>query len=333
MAIALCVSALGLSGCGGDTDAESEASRAEESPGIQPVALTLARAEGPESAGFLMAEKRGYFEHVGLDVAVLVPGATAAPIEYVIDGTDDVGVSHLPQVVLAKARGRPIIAVGSLVPRPTAAMIWLKGSKIGGIADLAGKTIVLPGLPFQKEFLQRVLAGAGLTLGDVKVVGTRFGLVTDLIRGWADAAFGGTWNIEGVELEHRGLDPVITPVSDLGLPLYDELVVIARADRVAKEPELFRDFMSALARGTAAAIENPEGAASAIERGVEAEPFVSRELTLAELDVTLPLLSETGYMSPVWAERLVDWMHDEGMIQRKVPVSALLTNEFVGIGP
>ena len=60
-------------------------------------------------------------------------------------------------MVLERARGAQVVAVGSLISDPTAAMIWLEKSHIGGIADLKGKTIAIPGLPFQKSFLQSIL--------------------------------------------------------------------------------------------------------------------------------------------------------------------------------
>jgi putative hydroxymethylpyrimidine transport system substrate-binding protein len=296
---------------------------------MREVQVTLDGWEGPGNVGLVMAFERGYFADVGLDVSLYAPATPTRPIEYVVDGTDDLGISNQPQVVLAKEKGEPIVAVGSLISQPTMAMIWLKKSKIHGIASLKGKTIAVPGLPFQEAFLQSLLARAGLALDDVKVKDVGYKLVPALVSGRADAIFGGSWNVEGAELESRGLKPVITRVEDLGFPAYEELVVIARNDRVVEEPQLIRDFMSAVARGTAAAVEDPKGAIEAIEKSVESNPESSRKDTEAEIEATLPLLSKTGYMSPGQASRLVSWMHEEGSIQRKIPVSALLTNDYL----
>ncbi|HSC21207.1 MAG TPA: ABC transporter substrate-binding protein, partial [Solirubrobacterales bacterium] len=116
-------------------------------------------------------------------------------------------------------------------------------------------------------------------------------------------------------------------------PAYEELVVIARTDRVAEEPQLIRDFTSAVARGTAAAIEDPKEAVEVIEKSVESNPESSRKDTQAEIEATLPLLSETGSMSSDQASHLVSWMHEQGMIQRKIPVSELFTNEYLAQQP
>ena len=125
----------------------------------------------------------------------------------------------------------------------------------------------------------------------------------------------------------------MTRVEDLGIPVYDELVLVARTDRVAKDPELIRDFMSALGRGTAAAIEAPRGAAAALEESVESTPGWRYKETLVGVEATLPLFSRSGYTSPAKAGRLVDWMLEEGMIRRQLETSELLTNDFVAAEP
>jgi putative hydroxymethylpyrimidine transport system substrate-binding protein len=126
-----------------------------------------------------------------------------------------------------------------------------------------------------------------------------------------------------------GLDPVITRVQDLGIPPYEELLVIARRDRLAKDPQLFRDFMAAVSRGTATSIEDPDLALEAVSEDVESDFRVSPQGQEAQVEATLPLLSESGEMDPAQAQRLIDWMHSEGMIKQKPPVSSLLTNEYL----
>ena len=115
----------------------------------------------------------------------------------VVNGSDDLGVAHGAQVTIAQEKGVPIVVVGSLVPEPTAALIWSKESDIGGIADLKGKTIAIPGLSFQRDFLETILARGGLTLDDVKVKSVGNELVPALASGKADAIFGGSGNQEG----------------------------------------------------------------------------------------------------------------------------------------
>ena len=70
---------------------------------------------------------------------------------------------------------------------------------------------------------------------------------------------GGYSNVEGVDLGQRGKDPVVTPVDQLGVPTYDELVLVANQKKLEEEPEKFRLFIAALERGTNAAVKQSEG--------------------------------------------------------------------------
>lgn len=322
-----------LAGCGGGgkdgATTASDLSSTESPPITKEVHVILDGEQGPESLGILMAIQQGYFEEAGIYVFAGIPQEPNRPVNYLATGIGSIGIAQEPQVAIGRENGKPVVAIGSLIPQPTAAMIWLQGSKIHGIADLKGKTIAIPGVPFQKAFLKTVLAQAGLTLADVKVENAKYELVPALISGRADAIFGGSANIEGVELESRGEKPVVTPVQDLGIPDYEEDVVIARKDLVAKDPKLIRDFMAAVARGTAKALEDPRSAFLAIKYGVEAELPADRETTEAEIEATLSLLSESGEMSPGRASHLVEWMQQEGMIQKQPPPAALLTNDYL----
>jgi putative hydroxymethylpyrimidine transport system substrate-binding protein len=338
--LALMAAVVLLIGCGeerettADERLECPRRSAVETPGELPrksreISISLNRYRGPENVGILMAERRGYFDDLGLAVTVTTGITPEAPARYVQERGVDFGLAQQPQVVMAKEKGAPIVAVGALVPRPTTAMIWLEKSRIEGVADLEGKTIAFPGLPSQRAFLENLLGNAGLTLEDVETRRVGRDLVPPLVDGRADAIFGGSWNLEGAELEARGLKPVITKVVSLGIPAYEESVVVARADRVAEDPRLIRDFMSAVARGSTAAIEDPEQAVRLIERNVETNPSTGRKATEAGIEATLPLLTETGCMDPQQAVELVNWMQEQGMIRRAPTASELLTNLYV----
>lgn len=283
--------------------------------------LTLDGEPGPETAGVLTAYELGYFTEAGIDLTITSPIYPSRPISYVMQGID-VGISHEPQVALVKDKSLPLVAIGSLVSEPTLSMISPAKSKIDDIADLKGKTIAYPGVPFQKEFLEVILEREGLDLSDVKLEWAGYELVQALLSGRADAIFGGSWNVEGAALETQGAKPVAIRAPELEIPPYNELVVIAKEDRVAKEPDLFRRFMEAVERGTAAAIEDPEAAADAIS--TRSFGTADPKATKAGLELTLPLLSETGSIDPEQASDLIDWMHEEGLIDDELPASDLV---------
>ena len=126
------------------------------------------------------------------------------------------------------------------------------------------------------------------------------GLLPAVVSGRADAMLGGFRNVEGVDLAERGLKPRVVPVDELGIPTYDELVLVANSDRVEEDPEAIRLFIAALEQGTRDAIRDPEAATDAV---LAAGDGLDPELTAAEIEATLPLLRPEsnrlyGYMNP-----------------------------------
>jgi putative hydroxymethylpyrimidine transport system substrate-binding protein len=294
----------------------------------QQLRVTVDSYIGAENAGFLMADKRGYFGDAGLHVWVGPPGNPELPGSYVASGQDDVGLVQQPQAVIGEL-GEPIVVIGSVIPEPTEAIIWLRGSGIENVADLKGKLIGTTGVPFQQGFLEQALKHEGLSADDVDVLPVGYEMVPTLLHGEVDAIFGGSANIEGKVLEAQGAEPVVTPVQELGIPAYEELVVIARSKCVARDPAMYRRLMAAVKRGTKAAVEDPRGAARLIKESLEGNPEGTPGETKAQLEATLPLLSSSNRIDLAEAADLVGWMREKGMIEEAPPAEQLFTNDYL----
>jgi putative hydroxymethylpyrimidine transport system substrate-binding protein len=310
--------------------------KSEETGGErQGFSLTLDFYPNPDHAGIYMAQKLGYFEEAGLDVSIDAPSDPAAPLKQVAAGRTDLAISYEPEVALAREQGLDVVAVGALVNRPLTSLIWLKKSGIKGVADLKGKTVATAGIPYQDAFLKTILARVKLTPEDVKAVNVGFGLLPALVGGSAQAMLGGYSNVEGVDLRERGKAPVVTPVDQLGVPTYDELVFVANRQALEEDSEKIRLFLAALQRGTEAAVENPGAATKAI---TEANPDLEPKLAAAEVKATLPLLGARsggrpyGYMDPKEWETFAAWMRDNGLIDSLPQPGELLDNGYLPSG-
>lgn len=324
LAVALLALALGLTACG---------EKSEDVTGkAQPLSLTLDFFPNPDHAGIYMAQKLGYFEEAGLDVSIHTPSDPAAPLKLLAAGQTDLAISYEPQVLLAKEQGLDVMAVGALVNRPLTSMIWLRKSGIKGVADLRGKTIATAGIPYQDAFLKTILGRVHLSPSDVKVVNVGFGLLPAILGERAQAMLGGFSNVEGVDLRLRGSDPVVTPVDKLGVPSYDELVLVAQGKRLEEDPQEIRLFLAALARGTAAAAKNPQATTKAL---LEANPDLDPKLTKAEVSATLPLLNPPlgghpyGYMDPAGWREFTGWMRDNELISSLPAPGSVLSNAYL----
>jgi putative hydroxymethylpyrimidine transport system substrate-binding protein len=301
----------------------------------QGLSLALDFYPNPDHAGIYVAEKLGYFGEAGLDVEITTPSDPSLPIKQVAAGRSDLAISYEPEVVLAREQGLDVVAVAAIVNQPLTSMIWLNKSGIKGIGSLKGKTIATAGIPYQDKFLETILARVDLTPEDVKAVNVGFNLLPAVAGGSAQAILGGFRNVEGIDLRERGLGPVVTPVDQLSVPTYDELVLVARRQALEEDPDKFRLFLAALERGTDAAVEQPGAATAAI---TEANPDLEPKLAAAEVEATLPLLGARtegrpyGYMDPKEWEAFTAWMRDNGLIESLPAPSELLDNGYLPSG-
>jgi putative hydroxymethylpyrimidine transport system substrate-binding protein len=318
---------LGLVACGGGGGDATVGSPSNP----QPFTLELDWYANPDHAGIFTALDKGFFKQVGLDVKPEVPSDPSAPIKEVAAGRVDLAVSYEPEVLLAADRGLPVEAVASVVDSPLTSLISLPKAGIASAADLQDKTVGTAGIPYQSDYLDTILQTASLPSSAAKDVSVGLNLMPALIGGRVDAILGGFRNIEGVDLRMRGLDPRIVPVNQLGVPTYDELVLVARKSTVDDHPEAIRAFIEALARGTDHARAHAQEAANAVlAAGKGLDPMQTR----AEVDATLPLLAPPqgrpyGYMDPNEWRAYAQWMAQHDLISGAPSPSDVITNELL----
>jgi putative hydroxymethylpyrimidine transport system substrate-binding protein len=324
LALVVCAAVVAI-GCG----EKSESTTAGQ---LQRFDLALDFYVNPDHAGIYEALDRGYFRDAGLDVQPQTPSDPSAPIKEVASGQVDLAISYEPEVLLAHDQGLPVKAVAALVPTPLTSLIWLADSGIQGVKDLRGKTIATAGIPYQSAYLKTILEGAGLTTGDVNVVDVQQGLLPAILAGRADAMLGGFLNVEGVDLALRGKSPTVTPVDKLGIPTYDELVLVANSDSLGDDSQSIRLFIAALERGTKAAAADPAEATKAI---LDAGKGLDPQFTAAEVRKTLPLLlpkdahGPYGYMDPKQWDTFAHFFADNGVIKALPSPGDVLTNDLL----
>ena len=317
---------LGLAACGGGGD-PSTGSATDPAP----FTLDLDWYVNPDHAGIYTAIEKGFFRQAGLDVKPQVPSDPSAPIKEVAAGRVDLAISYEPEVLLAADKGLDVQAVGAVVGSPLTSLISLPRGGVTSAADLNGKTVGTAGIPYQSDYLETILQSAGLSPSSAKEVNVSLNLLPALIGGRVDAILGGFRNIEGVDLRLRGLDPRVVPVDQLGVPTYDELVLVARRSTAEEHPEAIRAFIEALARGTDYARAHPQEAASAVlGAGMGLDPTQTR----AEVSATLPLLAPPqgrsyGYLDPNEWRAYAGWMAAHRLISQVPAIDQVLTNDLL----
>jgi putative hydroxymethylpyrimidine transport system substrate-binding protein len=326
--VALTASAVVLTACG----EKSETLKGE--PEAHGFDLALDWFPNPDHVAIYEAEEEGYFADVGLDVNPHVPSDPAAPIKQVAAGRVDLAISYEPEVFLAREQGLPVVAVAALVQRPLTSLM----SAEAGVTPrkLKGGRVGTAGIPYQSAYLKTILERAGVRPSSVKETNVGASLLPAMLSGKVDATLAAFWNVEGVELRDRaktrGSDaPTITPVDRLGVPDYDELVLVANADELDAKRDDLRLFIGALAKGAQEARRDPRGSAAAL---LDANPDLKARTTRESVRVTLPALFPSsgkpwGHLDPEQWSAYGAWMFENELLERRPVLSEALTNELL----
>ena len=255
-----------------------------------------------------MAQKLGYFEEAGLDVAIQTPSDPAAPIKQVAAG------QHRPGDLL-RARGGAGPRTGPRRgrrrrPRQPAADLDDLAEEVGDQGrrrparqDDRHRRHPLPGRLPEDDPRPRQ-AHARRRQGGQRRLRPAAGAASAAAPRRCSAA---SATSRASTCAQRGKDPVVTPVDQLGVPTYDELVLVAQPQAASKKTR--RRSASSSPRSRAAPrprSKSPEAATKAL---LEANPDLDPKLTRAEVEGDAAAARRAaqgqpyGYMDPAAVER------------------------------
>ena len=317
--------ALALAGCG---------EKDERAPGdgkVERFNIVLDYFPNADHAGLYAAQAAGDYARAGLDVEIKPPPDPSAPLKLLQSGRADVVISYEPELLLARDKGAELVSVGALVQKPLTTLMSLKD--ITRPEDLAGKRVGTAGLPYQSAYLKTILEQAGVDPETVEETSVGFNLVPAMLSDKVDATLGAFWNYEGEDLKRRGRHPNILRMEKLGVPTYDELIMVVRRKDLDEDfSSKLRRFLRATARGHQRLRENPETGVGAL---LKIDPGLERGLQTAVVSATLPVFFPTdkdkpfGWQEPTEWDAYGRWMFDSGLLKKQPDAARALTNEFL----
>jgi len=322
---------LGLSACGEKKDVI-----AAPSGSAQPLTLMLDWVPDADHVGVYQGLAEGDFSRAGIQLRVQVPTDPATPLQLLAAGKVDAAISYEPEVMLARNRGLPLVSIAAVVQKPLTSLISLSSKHIAGARSLRGKTVGDAGIAYQHAYLGTILAHAGVSPSRVKEVNLGANLVPAMLSGRVDATLGGYWNYEAIQLQQRGKRPNVLRINQLGVPTYDELVLVVTRKTISTRSDLVRRLVQAMGRGYEAARRDPQAAVQSL---VRANPGSDQRLQLAATRATVPVFFPTagkpwGYQDPAQWNAYGQWLLNNHLIKDPNAILNASTNELLaGQGP
>jgi putative hydroxymethylpyrimidine transport system substrate-binding protein len=326
------MAALGLASCGEQKDTLSS------TPGkAQSLRVMLDWFPNADHVGLYQALADGDFRRAALNVHVETPSDPATPLKLLAAGKIDVAISYEPEVLLARNQGEPLVSVGAIVQKPLTSIVSIGAKGITSPAQLRGKTVGDAGISYQHAYLSTILKRASVPDGSVKEVNVGSNLVPALLSGRVDATLGAYWNYEAIQLAQAHKKSHVIHMDQVGVPSYDELVLVVRRATISNHPEAIRRFVQALARGYESVRRDP---AAAVQNLVKASPGLDSKLQLASVKATLPVFfpggsHPWGWQDPSRWNAYGEWMLRNHLISNQSAIADASTNELLpgqGVG-
>jgi ABC-type nitrate/sulfonate/bicarbonate transport system substrate-binding protein len=245
-------------------------------------------------AGFYMAQDKGYYKAAGLDVNIQPGGPDFPAVQMVAGGNEQFGVTGADQILIARSKGVPVVALAVIYRRNPFVLFSLSKSGIKTPSDWVGKKVGVQ-IGGDEELIYRaVLAKAGIDKSRLTEIPVKFD-ISPLLAGAIDVWPGYLIN-EVLTAKEKGFDVNIIYPADYGINIYADTLFTTEA-MIEKQPDVVRNFVAATVKGWESAIAAPEEAATITVKHGDKLTY-SHELAMME--ATVPLLRPEG--------KPVEWM-------------------------
>lgn len=227
---------------------------ASEAYAVDKMSLMLDWFVNPDHGPIIIAQEKGYFADLDLEVEIIAPADPNDPPKMVAAGNADLAVTYQPQLHIHVHEGLPLKRVGTLVATPLNCLMVVDDGPIKSIADLKGKTVGTSVGGVEDAVLGKMLGNYGLSIDDVTLVNVNWSLSPSLMSGQVDAVQAYR-NFELTQMEIEGVKGRCFYVEEEGVPAYDELIYVANP--LTMDVGKIRRFMAAVEKATQFIVNHP----------------------------------------------------------------------------
>jgi NitT/TauT family transport system substrate-binding protein len=291
--------------------------------------------QGP-NGGFMVAQDKGFYKEVGLNVNIGPGKGSGSTAQLVASKATQFGFADGFVVGLSVSKGMNIRTVGAIYRRNPTAVIVLADSDIKTPKDLEGKTIGIPpgGTQFQEwpAFVKGCgLDGSKIRVANVDPAGAPPALATGQFPAIAGYAQG---QVPSVEIRGKKKTRIFW-YADCGVIAVSNGIIVHN-DLIKEDPALIRSFVSASLKGFLYGRQHPDEMVTIIRKFSQAvDPAVAR--LEAELSWNTWVTPNTAGKPLGWSSDK-DWDATVGVLKQyggvTVPLDAkqLYTNDYVPTG-
>lgn len=316
-----------FAGCG-----TKEETQKDDSKKLKKITFVLDWTPNTNHTGLYVAQEKGYFEDVGLDVDIVQPpedGASAL----VASGKAQFGIDFQDTIAPAFASDDPlpVTAVAAVIQHNTSGIISRKGEGMDTPKGMEGKTYATWDMEVEKAMIKNVVEADG---GDYSKINMIPSNVTDEVTALKSKQVDAIWVYYawgGIATEVKDLPTDYFAFKDIN-PVFDYYtpVIVANNEFLDSDADTAKAFLNAVRKGYEDAIANPEEAADIL---CKAAPELDKDLVLASqkwlADQYKAEVSQWGYIDPERWDGFYEWLGENGLIEQKIPSGFGFSNDYL----
>ena len=267
----------------------------------RPISIRLKWLNQAQFAGFYYAKESGFYRDMGLDVTLRPGGIDYPAIQMVSSGSDDFGVTAADQILLARDKGIPVVAIACIFRKSPFVLFSLKESGITKVEGFRGKKVGLK-LGGNEELTYRaMMKKAGLLSSDVQEIPVKFDISLLLAKS-IDVWPGYSIN-EPITAEEKGFPVNLIWPDAYGIHLYAD-VLFTTEEMLRTQPTIVKSVVEATVNGWQEAFANRELAVTyTLKQSNQLNKEHERRMLDASYSLVLPDDKPIGWMDmSVWEE-------------------------------
>jgi signal transduction histidine kinase/ABC-type nitrate/sulfonate/bicarbonate transport system substrate-binding protein len=294
---------------------------------LKKVSLQLHWKHQFEFAGFYMAQEKGYYKNVGLDVEIKEFQFSTNIVDDIQNGKSDFGVGY-PSIILDKSLGKDIVLIGTVLQSSPHILISLKSSGIKSIKDFKGKKIMINKDGAKTASFTSMLHANDISFKDMEIVDHSFNN-KDLINKKVDimAAFSSN---ELYKLDKLGVEYNVWDPKDYGFDLYDD-IGFTSGKFLKENRKLVLNYKEASKKGWLYAFNNIEETIDLILKKYNTQNK-TRDALRYEAKVLKELAfyenREFGKLDKNKIQRILDIYTLLGLTKNKIDINSFIFNKY-----
>ncbi|MDP2864164.1 MAG: ABC transporter substrate-binding protein [bacterium] len=290
------------------------------------VSLRLKWLDQAQFAGFYMAKGEGLYQKKGLDVEIFPGGPDISPIQMVATGANDFGITGADQIILAREKGVPVVALAVIYRKSPVAVGSLAKKNIKSPNDLEGKRVGVVYGRDEEVIYRALLSKTGVDSTKIQEVPVIAG-ISQITSDKFDAQILYEIN-EAILLKQEGHEVNLIKPRDYGLTFYAD--TLFTTEKMLKErSDVVRNFVEASIDGWETAIANQE---TAIDEVLRINNSLDRGHQERFLQASIPLIESSqsiGYSEKKIWEEIQDILLSQNLLKQPIDVDKAFTNEFL----